>query len=77
MNEAVTADKRNEYVTFYLTRSPYCLSTLKPDLEAQADYSIVDLFRVEDERSRSRRPLWMPYWTACTLNASTTTSQVD
>ena len=49
VNEAVTADKRNEYVTFYLTRSPYCSSTLKPDLEAQADYSIVDLFQVERE----------------------------
>ena len=51
VNEAVTADKRNEYVTFYLAIPPSCFSTLKPGLKLEAGYlfSIVDLFQVERE----------------------------
>ncbi len=47
VNEAVTAEKDTDRITFLLTRSPYCSSTLEPDLKAQSDYSLVDLFQVE------------------------------
>jgi FkbM family methyltransferase len=47
VNEAVTAEKDKDRVTFFLTRSPFCSSTLEPDLKAQSDYSIVDSFHVE------------------------------
>jgi hypothetical protein len=47
VNEAVTAERGKDEVVFFLTRSPYCSSTLEPDLPALADYSFVDLFQVE------------------------------
>lgn len=47
INEAVTADPSAGEVPFYLTRSPYCSSTLEPDIEALSDYIYTDLFRVE------------------------------
>jgi hypothetical protein len=47
VNEAVTAEEDKEAVTFFLTRSPYCSSTLEPDLKAQADYAIAEYFEVE------------------------------
>jgi hypothetical protein len=46
VNEAVTAEDRGE-IPFYLTHSPYCSSTLEPDLDAIANYAFVDSFRVE------------------------------
>jgi hypothetical protein len=38
-------------VLFYLTKSPYCSSTLKPDSQALDDYLFSDLFQVEREVS--------------------------
>ena len=46
VNEAVTVGEKAE-IPFFLTRSPYCSSTLEPDLDALANYSFVDEFRVE------------------------------
>lgn len=47
VNEAVTASETESLVTFYLTRSPYCSSTLFPDHAALDDYLFADLFDVE------------------------------
>jgi len=47
INEAATAEKGKDRITFFLTRSPYCSSTLEPDLASHAEYSLVDLFEVE------------------------------
>jgi hypothetical protein len=49
INEAVTSDKASEQVRFYLTRSPYCSSTLQPDDEALSNFLFSDLFVVESE----------------------------
>ncbi|HEX8682499.1 MAG TPA: FkbM family methyltransferase [Ardenticatenaceae bacterium] len=49
VNEAVTADAAQDEVRFYLTRSPYCSSTLEPDLDALKNYLFSDLFIVENE----------------------------
>src|SRR5450759_4752197 len=46
VNEAVVAAEANE-VSFYLTRSPFCSSTLPPDPGALSDYLFSDLFAVE------------------------------
>ena len=48
VNEAITSSTDKE-VRFYLTKSPYCSSTLRPDTEALADYIFSDLFTVERE----------------------------
>jgi hypothetical protein len=45
-NEAVVAAAADE-VTFYLTHSPHCSSTLPPDLAALSNYLFSDLFTVE------------------------------
>lgn len=47
VNEAVTADAHRSEVPFFLTRSPYCSSTLEPDIGSLSDYIYTDLFRVE------------------------------
>ena len=47
VNEAVTNDKTSEEVEFYLTKSPYCSSTLKPDTESLSNFLFSDLFLVE------------------------------
>jgi hypothetical protein len=47
INEAVTADPERSHVSFYLTRSPYCSSTLRPDAVALDQYLFADLFEVE------------------------------
>ena len=49
VNEAVTAESNKDTVRFYLTRSPHCSSTLKPDEEGLARYIFSDLFVVERE----------------------------
>lgn len=49
INEAVTSDKASEEVRFYLTRSPYCSSTLPPDNDALSNFLFSDLFVVESE----------------------------
>ena len=51
VNEAVMGEQSGESVTFYLTRSPYCSSTLKPDLESLSNFLFSDLFIVEREAS--------------------------
>jgi FkbM family methyltransferase len=49
VNSAVCEDKSASQTRFYLTRSPYCSSTLRPDTEALRDYIFHDLFDVLDE----------------------------
>ena len=49
LNKAITSDKGNEEVLFYLTKSPHCSSTLKPDSESLANFLFSDLFVVEKE----------------------------
>lgn len=49
VNEAVTSDKTSDQSLFYLTRSPYCSSTLKPDLASLSNFLFSDLFIVERE----------------------------
>ncbi len=51
VNQAVTTEPDQDEVHFYLTRCPYCSSTLPPDTEALANYLFSDLFRVERETS--------------------------
>ncbi len=48
VNEAVSSSEDKE-VRFYLTKSPYCSSTLRPDTDALSDYAFSDLFTVEKE----------------------------
>jgi hypothetical protein len=50
INRIVTAD-RAENKTFYLTKSPYCSSTLKPDDHHLQDWDFKALFEVEDSVS--------------------------
>lgn len=49
VNSAVVPDKGVAETSLYLTRSPYCSSTLPPDDEALADYLFADLFVVDRE----------------------------
>jgi len=49
VNEAVISAPEKQYVLFYLTRSPYCSSTLPPDTESLTNYLFSDLFEVERE----------------------------
>lgn len=42
-----STDAEAEEITFYLTASPFCSSTLPPDSESLADYLFADLFAVE------------------------------
>lgn len=50
INRIVTADNA-ETKTFYLTRSPYCSSTLQPDSQQLQDWDFKSLFEVEKEVS--------------------------
>lgn len=43
----IVSDKESEKIKFYLTRSPYCSSTLEPDLTSLNDWSFADKFNVE------------------------------
>ncbi|MDR3665881.1 MAG: FkbM family methyltransferase [Ignavibacteriaceae bacterium] len=43
----IVSDKKSEKIKFYLTRSPYCSSTLEPDLTSLNDWSFADKFNVE------------------------------
>ncbi|HXA41739.1 MAG TPA: hypothetical protein VNV65_02380 [Candidatus Solibacter sp.] len=47
INSAVTVDPLAAELKFYLTRSPYCSSTLPPDNESLSSYLFADLFEVE------------------------------
>ena len=49
MNEAITTEGGRNEVSFYLTKSPSCSSTLKPDTEALSAYLFSGLFEVEKE----------------------------
>lgn len=49
VNEAVTADAGSKQVTFYFTHSPFCSSTLHPDLASLRNYLFSNLFEVERE----------------------------
>lgn len=48
-NEAITSEKGSNQALFYLTKSPYCSSTLKPDSESLSNFLFSDLFEVERE----------------------------
>ena len=47
----VVADDSATAATLYLTRSPYCSSTLPPDQKSLAEWSFADLFEVVGSRS--------------------------
>ena len=51
VNKAVTSVHDQTQVRFYLTKSPYCSSTLPPDAASLASYLFSDLFTVEREVS--------------------------
>jgi hypothetical protein len=43
----IVSDKESDKIDFYLTKSPYCSSTLEPDLAALAEWSFADKFIIE------------------------------
>jgi FkbM family methyltransferase len=47
VNEAITSDPGAAEVRFFLTRSPYCSSTLEPDLASLSNYHFSELFVTE------------------------------
>ena len=51
VNEAVTSEPGTGEVKFYLTRAPYCSSTLEPDTESLANYHFHELFATERQAS--------------------------
>src|SRR5207247_2893397 len=49
VNDAVTDSENRHEVRFYMTKSPYCSSTLLPDSRSLENYIYSDLFVVERE----------------------------
>lgn len=49
INRIVTANDSNSE-KFYLTKSPYCSSSLKPDLSSLSNYTFYDKFEVKSEK---------------------------
>jgi FkbM family methyltransferase len=49
INEAITADQNLNKISFYLTKSPLCSSTLLPNRESLKDFIFTDLFIVEKQ----------------------------
>jgi len=49
VEEAITEDDTSSEVLFYLTKSPYCSSRLKPDYQSLSSYLFSRLFEVEGE----------------------------
>lgn len=49
VNKAVSPDPKAAEVTFYLTESPYCSSTLRPNSNALSKYSFWQLFQTVRE----------------------------
>lgn len=49
VDEAISSNAEDQDILFYLTKSPYCSSTLKPDTDALSDYVFSDLFTVDRE----------------------------
>jgi hypothetical protein len=47
----IVSDKSTDKIEFYLTKSPYCSSTLEPDLKALAEWSFADKFSIEKKVS--------------------------
>jgi FkbM family methyltransferase len=49
VNEAITSQEKSDKVSFYLTKSPYCSSVLKPDSKSLANFIFSDYFVIERE----------------------------
>lgn len=49
VNEAITSEEASKEVLFYLTKSPYCSSVLKPDSKSLENFIFSELFVVERE----------------------------
>ncbi len=49
INKAVIAEEGKDKIKFFFTKSPYCSSTLRPDLDSLSNYTYVDLFNIESE----------------------------
>ena len=49
INEAIVADESATKVKLFLTQSPYCSSTLRPDMASLSNYLFADLFKVVGE----------------------------
>jgi hypothetical protein len=49
VDEAISSSPEDKEILFYLTKSPYCSSTLKPDTDALSDYVFSDLFTIDRE----------------------------
>jgi FkbM family methyltransferase len=47
----IVSDKESDKIDFYLTKSPYCSSTLEPDIPALSEWSFADKFIVEKKIS--------------------------
>lgn len=45
----IVSNTNDEKINFYLTKSPYCSSTLKPDINELQNYTFYDSFVVESE----------------------------
>jgi hypothetical protein len=45
----IVSEKDSDKIDFYLTKSPYCSSTLEPDSDALKDWSFADKFNVENK----------------------------
>jgi hypothetical protein len=57
VNKAVTGTEAAETVDFYLTKSPYCSSTLPPSMESLNNYLFADLFEVVGHKDVTAAPL--------------------
>jgi FkbM family methyltransferase len=54
INEAITSDEGRDEIVLYLTKFPYCSSTLPPDLNSLSNFLFSDYFTVErKERVRA------------------------
>jgi hypothetical protein len=45
---SLVADSRSDLANFYLTKSPYCSSLLKPDLKSLRNWAFSDLFEIQE-----------------------------
>jgi hypothetical protein len=77
VNEAVISESKRREVLFYLTRSPHCSSTLKPDQESLSNYLFSDLFLIEQEKvvQASRLDLLMERFSLSRIHWFKTDSQ--
>ncbi|HRG54378.1 MAG TPA: hypothetical protein PLL00_16235, partial [Bacteroidia bacterium] len=48
VNKIVVASADKKQAPFYLTKSPFCSSLLKPDLESLKDFQFSDLFEIQE-----------------------------